>query len=96
MSSLSSFQRSQFLKFQKKMRTTNSSVAPGGVERKSSFEIFSKPYVLKQMVCKVKNQWKQSVRSQRSRSLQYSYDLQSYYLNFDNGHSTDHIPPRFH
>ena len=94
MTSFSSFQRNQFLKFQKKMGAT-SSLTLGGAERKASFGFCPKPCVLRQMAYKLKNQWKQSVGWQRSRSVQYSYDLQSYCLNFDDGHSVDHISPPF-
>lgn len=63
---------SHFFKFS----SSSSSVTLGSVQRRTCF--------LKQMVCKLKGRWKQSLGWQR-RSPSFSYDHQSYCLNFDDG-----------
>lgn len=86
-----SFQRFQLLKFQKKMRVS-SSVTLGNVQRRVPFGCCPTSLVLRQVFCKLKNRWKQVLGWKRSSpQCQYSYDLHSYNLNFDDGPSNYHI-----
>lgn len=89
-SRLHSFQRNVLMIFQRKKRVT-SSVTLGNVQRKAPLvECCSLTCIVKKAFYKLKNQWKQSLGWQRS-APQYSYDLHSYCLNFDDGSSNDHM-----
>ncbi|KAK7277484.1 hypothetical protein RJT34_22497 [Clitoria ternatea] len=91
---LCSFQTNhQFMKFHRKTRVA-SSVTLGNVQRRAPLECFPSSCILRQVCCKLKNRFKQVLGWQRS-SPRYSYDLHSYSLNFDDGLSNDHVPPRF-
>ncbi|TKY52769.1 hypothetical protein E2542_SST24291 [Spatholobus suberectus] len=87
------FQINQFMKFHRKTRVT-SSVTLGGAQRRAPLGCFPPSCILRQVLCKLKNRLKQALVWQRS-SPRYSYDFRSYSLNFDDGLSNDHIPPRF-
>lgn len=88
-----SFQRFQLLKFQKKMRVS-SSVTLGNVQRRVPLGCFPTSLALREIFCKLKNRWKQVLGWKRSSpQCQYSYDLHSYNLNFDDGPSNYHIRP---
>lgn len=86
------------MKFQRKTRVC-SSVTLGGnnVQRSTSLGCFSASSVVRQIVYKLKNRWKQALGWQRSNyntnTPHYSYDLRSYCLNFDDAPSNYHIPP---
>ncbi|KAG4959377.1 hypothetical protein AAZX31_13G109700 [Glycine max] len=91
------FQRDQFMKFHRKTRLT-SSVTLGSVQRRASqgsLGCFPPSCIFRQVFYKLKSRLKQALVWQRSSSPQYSYDFRSYSLNFDDGLSSDHIPPRF-
>ncbi|GLT41294.1 hypothetical protein SLA2020_153690 [Shorea laevis] len=72
--------RIQFLKWGKKVAHTPTTVS---ARRKTPLCCCTR-YVLKQLVWRVKAQCRQALRWQRS-SMQFSYDFQSYSLNFDDG-----------
>ncbi|KAH7577716.1 hypothetical protein JRO89_XS01G0288900 [Xanthoceras sorbifolium] len=76
--------RIQFLKWGKKMRSTRSAVTLGSVQRRVPTGCVCKSHVWRQPVWKLKSLWKQALGSQRIK-LQYSYDIHSYSLNFDDG-----------
>lgn len=89
-------QITQFLKllFIAKMRVSPL-VTLGNVPRKRLLGYGpSSSSVLRQLVCKLKRGWKQTM-GWRKRGPQYSYDFHSYCLNFSDGPSNDHfhIPP---
>ncbi|KAK7267439.1 hypothetical protein RIF29_20113 [Crotalaria pallida] len=90
-----SFQRFQMLKFYRKMRVSSSSVVTLGnanVQRRVLLGCFPTSFALKQVFLKLKNGWKQILGWKRSSpQCQYSYDLKSYCLNFDDGPSNYHI-----
>ncbi|KAK3193460.1 hypothetical protein Dsin_024770 [Dipteronia sinensis] len=77
-------QRIQFLKLGKKMRSTESSVKLGRVERRVPTSCVCKSHMWRQLVWKLKSLWKQALGRQRI-SIRYSYDIHSYSLNFDDG-----------
>ncbi|CAK8571724.1 unnamed protein product [Lathyrus sativus] len=81
------FQRNQFMKLQRKTRVTSSVTLGNNVERKVTLEC-----LVRKLFYKLKNCWKQSLGWKR-RTPQYSYDLQSYCLNFDDGISNDCMIP---
>jgi hypothetical protein len=83
-SSISSLRRILFLKLGKRIASAGSSVTLGSVKRRTLLDCWHGSYVLRQLVGKFKSQWKQNLGWQRSR-VQYSYDLHSYSLNFDDG-----------
>ncbi|RDX70928.1 hypothetical protein CR513_49778, partial [Mucuna pruriens] len=87
-----SFQRNQFMKFHRKTRVT-SSVTLGNVPRRAQLGCFPPSCFMRHVFCKLKNRLKQALVWQRT-SPQFSYDFRSYSLNFDDGLSNDHIPPR--
>ncbi|KAL2323402.1 hypothetical protein Fmac_027781 [Flemingia macrophylla] len=88
-----SFQRNQFMKFHRKTRVT-SSVTLGSVQRRAPLGCLPPSCILRQLFCKLKSRLKQALVWQR-KTPQYSYDFRSYSLNFDDGISNDHMPPRF-
>ncbi|CAI0461515.1 unnamed protein product [Linum tenue] len=51
----------------------------------------NKSYVPKRWVHKLRAQWKQTIGWQKSSSSQFSYDICSYSLNFDEGGSLDQV-----
>ncbi|KAG5055415.1 hypothetical protein AAZX31_03G148100 [Glycine max] len=69
-------------------------VTLGNVPRRSLLGYGPSSSVLRQLVCKLKRGWKQTM-GWRKRGPQYSYDFHSYCLNFSDGPSNDHfhIPP---
>lgn len=92
-SRIRSFQRNVLMMFQRKKRVTTS-VTLGNVQRKVPLvECCSLTCIVRKAFYKLKNQWKQSLGWQRSSTPQYSYDLHSYCLNFDDGSSNDHMIP---
>ncbi|KAJ7977184.1 Fanconi anemia group F protein (FANCF) [Quillaja saponaria] len=95
-SRFSSFGKFQFLKFWKRFGRAGSSVTLGNVQRRPSifvsFDCCHGSFSLRKLVVKFKTQWKQSLGWQRS-SPQYSYDLRSYSLNFDDGLHNENRPP---
>ncbi|KAK7393362.1 hypothetical protein VNO78_21915 [Psophocarpus tetragonolobus] len=93
-SRVSSFQRDQFMKFHRKARVT-SSVTLGSVQRRAPLGCFPPSCIFRQVFYKLRNRLKQALVWQRS-SPKYSYDFRSYSLNFDDGLSNEHIPPRFY
>lgn len=85
---LHSFQGNQLMKLQRKTRVTSSvTLGNNNVERKVTLE-----RLVGKLFYKLKNCWKQSLGWKR-RTPQYSYDLQSYCLNFDDGVSNDCMIP---
>lgn len=85
MSSISSLRRIQFLKLGKRIASAGSAITLGGsVKRRTLLDCCHGAYALRQLAGKFKSQWKQTLGWQRSRA-QYSYDLHSYSLNFDDG-----------
>jgi len=88
-----SFQRDQFIKFHRKTRVT-SSVTLGNVQRRAPLGCFPPSCILRQVLYKLKNRLKQALVWKRT-SPQYTYDFRSYSLNFDDGLSNEHMPPRF-
>lgn len=93
LSRMYSFQRNQLMKFQRKTRVTSSvTLGNNNVQRSVTLECCSLSFIVKKLFCKLKNCWKQSLGWKRS-SPQYSYDLQSYCLNFDDGTSNDCMIP---
>ncbi|XVF72071.1 hypothetical protein PTKIN_Ptkin12aG0091900 [Pterospermum kingtungense] len=83
--------RIQLCKWEKKVANDGRAVKLISVERRPTLCCSSKWHVLKQLVWKLKSQWRQqALRLQRS-SKQFSYDLHSYSLNFDDGFSPPHI-----
>ncbi|QCE06765.1 hypothetical protein DEO72_LG9g1779 [Vigna unguiculata] len=88
-----SFQRDQFMKFHRKTRVT-SSVTLGSVQRRAPHRCFPPSCIFRQVYRKLKNRLKQALGWKRT-SPQYSYDFRSYSLNFDDGLSKEHMPPRF-
>ncbi|TKY62319.1 hypothetical protein E2542_SST12175 [Spatholobus suberectus] len=70
-------------------------VTLGNVPRKGLLGYGPASSVLRQLVCKLKRSWKQTM-GWHKRAPQYSYDFRSYCLNFSDGPSNDHIhiPPR--
>ena len=94
LSKMYSFQRNQLMKFQRKTRVTSSvTLGNNNVQRSVTvLECCSLSCIVKKLFCKLKNCWKQSLGWKRS-TLQYSYDLQSYCLNFDDGSSNDRMIP---
>ncbi|OMP03199.1 hypothetical protein COLO4_10585 [Corchorus olitorius] len=85
--------RIQFLKLEKKVANDGYAMKLIPVQRKPILCCRSKSYVLKQLMWKLKSQWKQAMKMQRNTSRQFSYDLHSYSLNFDDGfcHDQQHI-----
>ncbi|WJX18375.1 hypothetical protein P8452_08177 [Trifolium repens] len=88
LSRMYSFQRNQLMKFQRKARVTSSVTLGNNDQRKVTLECGSLSCIVKKLFCKLKNCWKQSLGWKRS-TPQYSYDLQSYCLNFDDGSSNE-------
>ncbi|XWS31379.1 hypothetical protein CRYUN_Cryun23aG0070900 [Craigia yunnanensis] len=82
--------RIQFFKWEKKVANDGYAVKLISVHRRPTLCCRSKSEVLKQFVWKLKSQWRQAWRLQRS-SMQFSYDFHSYSLNFDDGFSREHI-----
>ncbi|BAT95461.1 hypothetical protein LR48_Vigan02g130200 [Vigna angularis] len=83
-------QKDQFIKFHRKTRVT-SSVTLGSVQR---LGCFPPSCIFRQVYHKLKNRFKQALIWKRT-TPQYSYDFRSYSLNFDDGLSNQHMPPRF-
>lgn len=78
------------LEVDKKMGSTGSAVTLVSLERKDpSGGGCSTSYVVMQLFWKLKSLWKQALGWQRM-NVQYSYDIHSYSLNFDDGSFLDH------
>lgn len=82
----------QFLKWGKKLGNTGSVVALVSLERKEPSGGCSASYMVMQLFWKLKSLWKQALGWQRM-NVQYSYDIHSYSLNFDDGSFHDHCLP---
>ncbi|KAL4312051.1 hypothetical protein GQ457_01G056120 [Hibiscus cannabinus] len=82
--------RIRFLKWEKKVASDEYAVKLIGVERQPDLCCCSKLHALKQFVLKLKSQWRKAMRLQRS-STQFSYNLHSYSLIFDDGFLREHI-----
>ncbi|CAN0843837.1 hypothetical protein LINGRAHAP2_LOCUS4071 [Linum grandiflorum] len=85
-----SLKRIQFLMWGKRIWSSTGSspaaVAIDGRRRKVALVCFcSRSYVPKKWVHKFKAQWKKAIGWHKSSSPQYSYDIHSYSLNFDEG-----------
>lgn len=83
-STMCSFRRMQFWKLRKRIASAGSGFTLLSGKRRAPLDCCHGSYVLRQLVWKFKSQWKQALNQQRS-SAQYSYDLHSYSLNFDDG-----------
>lgn len=83
-STMCSFRRMQFWKLSKRIASAGSGFTLLSGKRRAPLDCCHGSYVLRQLVWKFKSQWKQALNQQRS-SAQYSYDLHSYSLNFDDG-----------
>ncbi|KAF7818467.1 hypothetical protein G2W53_023922 [Senna tora] len=68
------------------MRGSSFLVTLGSVQRRRGSSSSS---FVRQIVYKLKGQWKQDLGWERRRSPRFSYDHQSYSLNFDDGTSYD-------
>ncbi|AES81576.1 hypothetical protein MtrunA17_Chr7g0261931 [Medicago truncatula] len=64
-------------------------VTLGNVHRRRQLGFGPASKVLRKMVCKLKSSWKKAMKWHRY-SPQYSYDLRSYCLNFNDTHLNDH------
>ncbi|XVE72868.1 hypothetical protein DITRI_Ditri11bG0072800 [Diplodiscus trichospermus] len=80
----------QFFKWEKKVANDGDAVKLISVQRMPTLCCRSKSCAWKQFVWKLKSQWREALRLQRS-SMQFSYDFHSYSLNFDDGFSREHI-----
>ncbi|KAI4301043.1 hypothetical protein L6164_034362 [Bauhinia variegata] len=97
LSRLSGFQITRFFRFQKKSTRVCSSVTLGSIPRRELLTgcCPAGSCIFSQRISKLKNRCKQYLGWQLQRTTpQYSYDFHSYCLNFDDGSSSDHIPPR--
>lgn len=90
-SSISSCWKIQCLKLGKGITSTGSAVTLVSIERRASTGCCHVSYLLRKLIWKLKSQWKQAVGWRKSYT-HYTYDLQSYSLNFDNGFD-DHLSP---
>ena len=90
-SDMQGVKRIQFLKWGKTISSSGSGVALGCVGRRGPVVLCCGLYFLRQLVWKLKSQWKHSLR--RQSRVQYSYDPYSYSQNFDDGFFHDHISP---
>ncbi|PRQ25734.1 hypothetical protein RchiOBHm_Chr6g0286891 [Rosa chinensis] len=90
-SRISSLWRMQFLKLGRRIASSRPAVTLGSVETGASFGFFSGSHLLGQLIRKLKSQCKQAFGRQK-RYAQFSYDIHSYSLNFDNGFD-DHVSP---
>ncbi|CAL0316862.1 unnamed protein product [Lupinus luteus] len=78
--------------FHKKMRVSSTVILGGNVQRRVPFGFSSASLVLRYVLCKLKNHWKQVLGlKKRNSQIQYSYDIHSYCLNFDDAPSNYHI-----
>ncbi|CAL5432583.1 unnamed protein product [Camellia sinensis] len=67
-----------------------------GFQRRAQVEIHhgSCAFLLGKLICRLKSQWKQTLRwERRTSTVLYSYDIQSYSQNFDDGCLDEHISP---
>lgn len=92
--SLQSVKKNQIQKWGKRIASTESAITLGNAKgRRLSFSCCCGLHVLKKLVLKFRTKWKQALGWQRS-SIQYSYDLYSYSLNFDDGLCHGHHPSK--
>ncbi|KAB1212066.1 hypothetical protein CJ030_MR5G024638 [Morella rubra] len=89
-SSISSLRRMEFLKLRKRIASTGSAVTVVSAKRRALLDCCRGSNLLRQLVWKFKSGWKQNLGWQRSKA-QYSYDLHSYSLNFDDGFFCGHL-----
>ncbi|KAM1987753.1 hypothetical protein ACFX15_034969 [Malus domestica] len=68
----------------KRIASAGSEVKLVGNQSSASSVGYCGSYLLRQLFWKLKSQWKQGLGWQKSYN-RYSYDLQSYSLNFDDG-----------
>ncbi|KAG6606355.1 hypothetical protein SDJN03_03672, partial [Cucurbita argyrosperma subsp. sororia] len=71
----------QFLRLGNRIANSGSSISYVGDSKTPPLSCSSS---LRHLILKLKYQWKHNLRLQK-RTVQYSYDLQSYSLNFDDG-----------
>ncbi|CAL1372052.1 unnamed protein product [Linum trigynum] len=90
--------RSQFLRLGKRIPSSTSAAAMVSiVDKKAKVTLGScrsnRSYVPKRWVYKLRSQWKRAIGWQKSSSTtsQFSYDIRSYALNFDDGGCLDHV-----
>uniref|UniRef100_A0A2P2NZU9 Uncharacterized protein LOC8266481 n=1 Tax=Rhizophora mucronata TaxID=61149 RepID=A0A2P2NZU9_RHIMU len=76
--------RIQFLKWGRRIASTESAGNPTSSKEGVPSGSFHGSYVLRRLLWKLRTCWKQNSCWQRS-NIQYSYDIYSYYLNFDEG-----------
>ncbi|KAE9612224.1 hypothetical protein Lalb_Chr06g0170671 [Lupinus albus] len=82
-----------FQRFDKKMRVSSTVILGGNVQRRVPFGFSYASIVLRNVYCKLKNHWKQVLGwKKKNPQSQYSYDIHSYCLNFDDAPSKYHIP----
>ncbi|CAF1731063.1 uncharacterized protein LOC111200982 [Brassica napus] len=90
-----SLKRLQFRTWGKRIgSSTTASVTLGNTEEKTTivayaFSCCGKPprVLVKQLVLRLKSRWRLWRKSDNNNNIQYSYDLRSYHLNFDDGWS---------
>ena len=90
-----SLKRLQFRTWGKRIgSSTTASVTLGNTEEKTTivayaFSCCGKPprVLVKQFVLRLKSRWRLWRKSDNNNNIQYSYDLRSYHLNFDDGWS---------
>ncbi|PON44359.1 hypothetical protein PanWU01x14_267480 [Parasponia andersonii] len=72
--------------FGKRIVSSGSAVTVVSFQRRASFRCccYNAPYLLRQLIWRLKSHWKRALGAQRSR-VRYSYDIRSYSLNFDDG-----------
>lgn len=80
----------EFVKLRKRISCDGSAITVVSVKRRAhQLDCCHGSRLLRQLVWKFKSLWKQNFCLQRSKA-QYSYDLHSYSLNFDDGFSNDY------
>ncbi|XP_002526557.2 uncharacterized protein LOC8266481 [Ricinus communis] len=79
-----SVKKNQFIKWGKRIATTESAITLGNVRNRVPFSCCCGLRVLRQLLWKFRTQWKQALGWRRN-SVKYSYDIHSYSLNFDDG-----------
>ncbi|CAI0406291.1 unnamed protein product [Linum tenue] len=96
--STQSMRRIPFLRWGKRIpRSTSAAAMVAIVDRKTKVPLGScrsnRSYVPKRWVYKLRSQWKRAIGWHKSNSTtsQFSYDIRSYALNFDDGGCLDHV-----
>ncbi|KAL6217602.1 hypothetical protein ACLB2K_010819 [Fragaria x ananassa] len=83
-SRMSSPWRMQCLKLGRRIASTRPAVTLGSVESRASLGCFRGSHLLRQLIRKLELQCRKAL-GRRKRYGQFSYDIHSYSLNFDNG-----------